>query len=845
MPRLNLVLRVMLYVFFALIALFALILLSWQPEIRRVHTVKQLEYAGKATILDQNGEVLAALSPTLSSGARVSRQVLGTDGFSPWLRKSVVASEDERFFMHAGIDWRGLGRAVFSTLRGDPQGGSTLTQQVVKNTLLSEMQGARNPTRKLKEALMALKVEKKFSKVEILTAYLNVVYWGVGRTDLMGAEDAALVYFRKHARDLNLAESVYLTTLLPNPRRYLDYPSYRPLMKNLLDRMVESRMVTPQEALEAWRFPLKPAGWSVRYDEQGNLLEATLVNPDARKQNSPAPRVRFADGFLDQVERELLERFSKSLLYQSDVSVLTTLNVQAQRSAERASIEANLPEGTTLGIALLNPKNGDVKALVGQKLGDGLLEEWNHATRSKRQVGSSIKPLLYTFALTRGFTLHSTVLDLPLKGEYQPQNFNGRYSGKAVTFQDALDHSLNLPAVHLLDQIGVDPFASKLQQLGLQADPRAGLPLAIGAVEASPLEMAAAYAPYANAGTFFKPRVIQKVLQGERVLWDNQKPEAKQVWDERTAFEGLNLLRGFVSDLTPAQGGLGWKARIPGWQVGGKTGTTNDVKDLWFVGITPELAGAVWIGRSDNAPLPSNLFSGDVAAPLWQKAMAGALNGRKITAFESPEEIKAQAASRGPEVVRSALPQAQNTKPVSTEAIQKTTPATKNKNQQATLYARQDKERKVFQQKEDRLLALQAKARGSVEQERQNLLESQQTEQNRLKLKMANLVRQQQVDATLQKVRIAATLSKEQKALETRKYDRLLQTQKQQRITVQREISLLNQKQKSQRVALLQKEGRLLTLQKRERIQLREQEMALLSAQKKERVRLLQTQAQL
>ncbi|MGI8748221.1 MAG: penicillin-binding transpeptidase domain-containing protein, partial [Deinococcus sp.] len=325
----------------------------------------------------------------------------------------------------------------------------------------------------------------------------------------------------------------------------------------------------------------------------------------------------------------------------------------AQQSAEDASRGARLPAGATLGLALLDPASGDVTALVGQKLGDGMKEGWNNATRARRQVGSSVKPLLYTLALSKGWSEADTVPDLPLEGDYQPKNYSGRFSGQPVTLRYALDHSLNLPTVRLAQGLGLNAFISKLRELGLSPAPDTGLPLAIGALEASPLELAAAYAPFANGGVYHAPRLITRLVASGKTLLTVPPSEGRRVWDEQTAWLGLDLLRGVVNDLTPREGGLGWKARILGREVGGKTGTTNDVRDLWFAGVTPGLSGAVWVGRSDNAPLPGSAYSGDVAAPIWQAAASGALRGQPLAGFTPPDGVEVRQLDGVPMAFRS------------------------------------------------------------------------------------------------------------------------------------------------------------------------------------------------
>ena len=622
-------------------------LFAWGRNLPSVTDLDVLELGGKTAVYDRSAQPLGTLEPALTSGSHVNRDLLKLNQISPSLQAAVVTSEDRRFYQHGAIDLPGLARGLFRSASGNTQGGSTITQQVVKNTLLADMADQRTLPRKFREALLAFQVERRFNKQEILTAYLNVVYWGAGEyrdaarsgTNLIGAQAAAQAYFRTDARRLTLAQSAYLAILLPNPRRYFYYKDYRPLLRDLLDRMVEDGRVTRAQADAAWREDLQPAGWRVRYDAQGNVASATRLDGESR--TVPAPYVRFGDSYLDEVDRQAAALIGRKSLYGGGVKVYTYLDHTTQAAAERASRDARVPSGATLGMAFLDPRSGQVLSLVGQKLGDGVLEEWNNATRARRQVGSSIKPLLYTTALANGWQQSDTVLDAPLEGSYQPKNYDGRWTGRPVTLRYALDHSLNLPTVRLAQQLGLGKFESRLSDLGLEVPGNAGLSLAIGTLQASPLQMAAAYAPFAAGGQYRAPRLISKIVgKGGKVLYQEPTSQAKQVWDAQTAWLGLDMIRGVVNDLTPQEGGLGWRARIEGWPVGGKTGTTNDVKDLWFVGVTPVLSGAVWVGRADGRALPQNAYSGDVAAPVWQQAAANALAGRQAQDFQQPGGIE-------------------------------------------------------------------------------------------------------------------------------------------------------------------------------------------------------------
>ncbi|MBB5297253.1 peptidoglycan glycosyltransferase [Deinococcus metallilatus] len=614
----------------------------WGRDLPSVQDLDVLELSGKTRVYDRNGALVGTLTPSLSSGQSVNRDLLKLNEISPWLQKAIVTSEDRRFYKHHGVDYIGIARGLLKgVLKNDLEGGSSITQQVVKNTLLADLHSARTPERKFKEALLAYQLERSFNKDQILNAYLNVIYWGDGgRSDIIGAGTAAQAYFRKSASDLNLAESVYLTTLVPAPNeRYKDFKAYRPLMKDLLGRMVEDGRITQAEADAAWRTPIYPAGWRIGWNSDGTVRTAVLERPERLQENMPPPPVQTAFHYLQAVEKELIPKLGRKALFGGG-KVYTALDLQAQQASEQASLNARLPDGATLGLALVSPKNGEVLALVGQKLTGGRPGDWNNAVQAQRQVGSSIKPLLYTLALSKGWKQSDTVLDAPLAGDYQPQNYDGRWTGRYVTMRYALDHSLNLPTVRIAQEVGVNAFEDKLRELGLTPPPDAGLSLSIGTLEASPLQMAAAYAAFANGGLYYAPTLVRKVEDDRgRTLYQRPAPQGKRVWDARAAWLGLDMIRGVVNDLTEYQGGLATRAQIPGWDVGGKTGTTNDVKDLWFAGVTPTVAGAVWVGKQAGGALPNWAYSGEIPTPVWQQAVAGALAGQPHQTFTEPGGI--------------------------------------------------------------------------------------------------------------------------------------------------------------------------------------------------------------
>ncbi|WP_161880499.1 transglycosylase domain-containing protein [Deinococcus alpinitundrae] len=616
---------------------------AWGRDLPSVDDLDVLEFSGTTRVYDRQNKLVATLTPTLTSGQSVNRDLLPLAQISSWARWAVVTSEDRRFYDHGGVDLIGIGRGLLKGIfQNDLEGGSSITQQVVKNTLLSNLKSARTAERKFKEAVLAYQLENQFTKDQILNAYLNVIYWGDGgKSDIIGISAAAQAYFRKSASQLNLAESAYLATLIPAPNtRYKDFLGYRPLMKDLLARMVQDGRATQAQADAAWRQPIYPSGWRVGWGANGQVLSAKLERPQSLFDNTPAAQQPRAFHFMQALEQFLAGQIGRKALYGGG-KVYATVDLTDQQAAERASLNAQLPDGATLGIALLDPSNGEVRALVGQKLTGSRPTDWNNAVQARRQVGSSIKPLLYTLALSQGWKQSDTVLDSPLTGEYQPQNYDGRWTGRQVTLRYALDHSLNLPTVRLGQEVGMDKFADKLRELGMTPPADAGLSLSIGTLESSPLQMAAAYAPFANGGNYFAPSLVRRVEDARgAVIYTRPAPTPTRVWDTQTAWLGLDMIRGVVDDLDRFQGGLGYNARIEGRQVAGKTGTTNDIKDLWFVGTTPTLTGAVWVGKQASGSLPAWAYSGTIPAPIWQQAVAGSLEGTPASAFKEPPGIE-------------------------------------------------------------------------------------------------------------------------------------------------------------------------------------------------------------
>lgn len=632
----------------------AVFVIRWGRTIPDYRQLDSWKFGSTTKVYARDHTLIATLTPKLPGGQRINRTLVTLDEISPYLISSVVTSEDRRFFDHYGLDPFGFGRNLVRLVQGqDVQGGSTLTNQLIKNTLLDELKDARTLERKVKEWLLSVEVERTFTKEEILQNYLNVIYWGDGgSTDIVGIYAASRAYFGKTPLQLTLAESVYLSALVPNPGRYFNYQAMRPLMLDRFNRLVEDGWITIDQARRAKMEPIQPSGWRVEYTANGGIKTARLV--DSKAKNLPAVVTERAPHFIQQVEKELIDRFGYDTVYSSGgLTVYTSLDLQAQDAIERASRHTRLPtRDATMGAVMLNPYNGQVLAMVGQKIRPGeTLKEWNNAAQGQRQIGSSVKPFLYTLAIEQGYHQDHQEYDGPGQfrcsgcpgGWYKPNNFGFSYSYRNMTLREALDKSLNLPTLRLAERLGLASFFGKLKQLEIPVSDDVGLASTIGAIETTPLKMTAAYAPFVNGGIYYKPTFITHVeTVGGRILYDanRDKVESHRVWSPQTAYVGLDMLQGVVNDLDAQAGGLSWRARIPGWPVGGKTGTTNDVRDMWFIGVTPRAIGTVWIGRQQGGTMPQNAYSGEYNPPVWKEMMEGYLSGKPPASFDVPNGVE-------------------------------------------------------------------------------------------------------------------------------------------------------------------------------------------------------------
>ena len=508
----------------------------------------------------------------------------------PQLPQAVIATEDRRFYQHFGIDLIGFARAIVANLKAGRivQGGSTITQQLAKNLYLSP---ERSFVRKLRELMLAIWLEARLSKDEILAAYLNRVYLGDGT---FGVEAAARRYFGKSAHDISLTQAAMLAGLLKAPTRYAptnDLALSRARAAQVLQNMVEAGYISEQQAAAAERSPATPV----------KLPEGTQ-------------RARY---FVDWVHDLLPEWASRTT---DDLIVFTTLDPAMQRAAEVAVQDVLRRDGksrhASQAALIAMDRFGAVKAMIGGRSYEK--SQFNRAVQAQRQPGSAFKPFVYLAALEQGLTPRTQIDDSPIVVDgWQPRNVSGRYKGE-VTLKRALADSINTVAVKLSERVGRDKVREVARRLGITS-PLTGNPsIALGASEVSLLELTGAYLPLANAGRSGAPFAVTEIrTRGGRVVYRRQPWPDDRVVATRNVAQMDEMLSEVINN------GTGRAANLGSRPAAGKTGTTQDYRDGWFIGYTADLVAGVWLGNDDNAPM-HNAGGGDMPARIWRQFMTAA-----------------------------------------------------------------------------------------------------------------------------------------------------------------------------------------------------------------------------
>jgi 1A family penicillin-binding protein len=555
-------------------------------------------------VYDINGKLLASLH------GEENREVVPLNKISPNLKRAVLAIEDSNFYQHHGINPIGILRASIVNFQHGKtvEGGSTLTMQLVKNLFLSFQ---RTVSRKVAEAVLALRLEQIFKKDEILEMYLNQVYWG---HNTYGVQTAAQSYFNKDAADLTLSEAAMMAGIVQAPEDYSPFINYKLAKQRqaiVLKRMAELKWITPAEAAAAHKQPL-------------NLGKITSF------QRSQSPYVT------DAVIQELSKRFGHEAVVKGGMRVQTTIDLKLQKIAEDTvqwGHNSLLNQGVyadQMALVAVDPRTHFVKAIVGGV--DYGKSQYNRATQALRQPGSAFKPFVYYTAFASGnYTPDSTINDSPVSfpdgsaALYTPQNYDGSFMGP-MPIRTALALSRNIPAILLGQKVGINQVIDVCRTLGIKSPIAPVISLPLGAVDLTPLEMASAYATFANNGWQSETTSIAQVTDNSGHLLLNNKPKPKLVLDPWAVASLNSALQGVINH------GTGVAARL-GRPTAGKTGTTSSERDIWFVGYVPQLATAIWAGNDDYAPLGHGATGGGFIAPIWRDFMSKALQGVPVENF--------------------------------------------------------------------------------------------------------------------------------------------------------------------------------------------------------------------
>ena len=575
------------------------------PEVTDLSTYNRDE---TLTIKAADGTILMQRGPA-------TREQVKLEEIPKQLVEAFVATEDRRFYEHTGVDYQGIVRAFGSNLLagGVVEGGSTITQQLARMVFLDQEHSV---WRKLREALLAQKMERQMSKAEILERYLNLVYLGSGA---YGVADAAQVYFSKPVQRLTLSEIATLAGLPPAPSQYsplVDVEAAKQRRNVVLQRMQDAEFLTPERAEQVKE-------------------QALAVQPSSPKRL----QVR-APYFASYIEKELPKYISPEAIEIGGLTIETSVNLKWQEIAQKVVKEAVELDGASQGfdqaaLVAIDPRTGEVKALVG---GSSYAEsEFNRATQAQRQPGSTFKGLVYATAIAAGFSPYDSYQDEPYRVDgYRPMNYGNRHSNNWRSMVDALSSSVNVVAVKVLVDVGFEPAIKMAKDMGIHSKLLPTYSLALGAYEVNLLELTNAYGTLAAEGNHVPVHGIRRVInqKGETIYQADFKP--KRVLDKGSAAITTWMLEGVV------QGGTGSSASLYDRSVAGKTGTSEEARDLWFIGYIPQMATGVWLGNDDNQP---TWGTSETAAYNWRQFMKQVVEDIPVEDFPKLPELEGRKGS--------------------------------------------------------------------------------------------------------------------------------------------------------------------------------------------------------
>ena len=590
---------------------------------------EQLQPDAASEFYDSKGSLIYT---TLSEERRIP---ININYIPDHTQKAFIAIEDNRFYDHLGVDFRGTARAVVSTLSGrEVQGGSTITQQLAKNAFLTQ---ERTITRKIKEAFLARELEKRYTKDEILEMYLNHIYFGQGA---YGVESAARYYFNKEAKDLNIAESATLAAIPKSPNYFNPFENPKASKERqelVIDQMVKYGFITEVQGEAAKKEELKLATTAKKREDNPNFY------------------------FIDMITQKVIDELGAEALYKGGLKVYTTLDSDMQRAAieslkhlpapvapfmEEKDLEKlkedehpvayndkNKLTQPQVALVAIDPNTGHVKAMLGGRGQD----KFNRATLSVRQPGSSFKPFVYLTGMANGFTPASIMEDKEeeFDKDWRPRNVTKKWYGK-VTLRTAIARSMNIPTIRLAREVGVRKVVETAQKMGISTLETEGkytdanLSMAIGGLShgVSPLEMASAYGVFATNGILCKPFALLKITDANgQTLYENETV-AKRVMDPKPIYSTVDMMKDVL--IWGSGGGMGI-----GRPAAGKTGTTDNYVDAWFVGFTPDLSTAVWVGDDNNRTL-DNMSGSGTPLSIWHDFMIKAHKDIPVSDFVNP-----------------------------------------------------------------------------------------------------------------------------------------------------------------------------------------------------------------
>ncbi len=539
------------------------------------------------------------------------------------LKAALLATEDRKFYEHSGVYLKGIIRAIVKDILAGEfvEGASTITQQLAKTLFLS---AEKTLTRKIKEAILSIQLERRYTKDEILLFYLNQVYFGSGA---YGVASASRLFFGKPVTDLTLGECALVAGMPKAPSHY-------------------SPLVNPELAQKRRNIVLR------------QLLDIGVIGPGEYKaakneslklSDNRSKAVFYGPYFIDYIKGDLENRFGSSKLYKDGLAIYTTLNFRLQKAAEKALSgglsklasrmdEAGLPTNDLQGALLaIDVQTGAILAMVGGR--DYQKNAYNRAVLAQRQPGSAFKPIIYACAIERGFSQDMLLLDAPVafkgaskKDDWQPENFSGDFQGE-MTLRKALTHSKNIPAIRTIEKLGPNSVVRCAMSMGIKSPLSPNLTLALGTSEVNLLELTSAYAIFPNQGNYKVPFGVSRIVDRKGQMIFQARPETRNAISRATAAIMTNILEGVIGE------GTGKKASRLHRSLAGKTGTTDTYNDALFIGFSPSIVCGVWVGRDQPATLGSAETGARAALPIWMAFMKKCLNGEAYEYFDIPDDV--------------------------------------------------------------------------------------------------------------------------------------------------------------------------------------------------------------